>query len=349
MSPKLRPALPGLRTGTVTENVTRRTTKGLSPSLGQRLSRTLANSPSTDDDHWDHEEDVVDPDPWDELPEELEPSDLDEPADGFDIDSRAGRRRLMPSITFASFTGWADRPDPLAAYHVGRASSRSPSVPGVTFRIAGVPSGGPDYDELAVAEVEANLAAIAAALTARQFAAVTAGTSSQAFDALVPMTQRMLAEAAGLNEPAVSRRRLSIIECPWGQAQLQFFCWKRKSDMGLHPSEARRLVEILIAQPRLAAAAAGRLVAEEFLADESVIAKRADALRKQVPVVRSVLLEQLGRFNTMAAALPLVDLEELTQQMDKELRSHDDLELRRRGMGLVRLALAGAFAGLETE
>lgn len=349
MKPRLRPARPGTGTRTPTETVTRGIARGVSPSRAQRLGRALASGLSTSDDHWDLEEDVVDPDPWEDLPEELEPSDPDEPADGFPIDGRTGRHRPMPSITFAAFAGWANRPDPLLARHIRRPSSGMPTAPGLVVRIAGVPGGGPDHDEVAVAEVEANLAAIANALAARQFAAVTAGTSSEAFDALIPMTQRSLAEAAGLNEAAVSRRRRSIVECPWGQAPLQFFCWKRKSDMGLHALEARRLVEIIIAQPRLAAAVTGRLVAEEFLTDESVVAKRADALRKQVRVVRSVLLPQLGRFNTMAAALPLVDLDELTRQMDEELRRHQHPELRERGMGLVRLALAGTFVGLEPE
>jgi hypothetical protein len=208
---------------------------------------------------------------------------------------------------------------------------------GMQIRIVTTPGGGPDRDEVASGEAEAELAAIATALAEHQPTAILASSRLSAYDELQPMTERALADAAGCDVAALSRRRRSIIECPWGLVPLEYFWWKGHD--GLRVAEARRLVALLVDQPRIAdLAAAAEVVAAERLADPQERRRRTDTVRKQVPVVRAIL-PHLDLLNSSSAVFPFIDEEELEQQLG--------LTPKVRGKGLVRLALIGCFVGRD--
>jgi len=143
----------------------------------------------------------------------------------------------------------------------------------------------------------------------------------------------------------LSRRRREIIEAPWGLAPLEFFWWKR--DQGLDLLEARLLLQTLRSSPQIEARSAARQVAE-VVAVPSEVANRIDAIRKQVPVMRSLLL-LLPTLNLLAAALPHVDLNDQDVLVEQTVLSATGRALDNRGRGLVRLALTGVFVDLEKE
>jgi hypothetical protein len=203
------------------------------------------------------------------------------------------------------------------------------------IRIVTIPGGGPDRDEVAANEVQSELAAIAKALAEHQSAAILASSRLDAYDELQPMTERALADAASCDVAALSRRRRSLIDCPWGLVPLEYFWWKGHD--GLRVAEARRLVSLLLKQPGITdLAAAAQVVAANRFADPEKARRRTDTIRKQVPVVRAIL-PHLDLLNSWSAAFPFVDEEELEQQLG--------LTPSVRGRGLVRLALVGCFAG----
>lgn len=342
MSPGRRNIRPGTGTGNAIETVKAvgpETRKG--PSRTVRLARALASGLLNQDDGRDREDDDYEPDPWDELPEELDPDDTDALTDDDYVDDvddkplvpRSARSR--PIITFSRFSGWSQRPGALTAHALGRPTRSAPRAPGMQVRTAATPGGGPDRDEVAASEAEAELEAIAQALADHQPSAILASNRLGAYDELQPMTERALAEAAGCDVAALSRRRRSLIACPWGVVPLEYFWWKRHD--GLRVAEARRLVSILQDQPRTAnLAAAAQVVAADRLADPEERRRRTDTIRKQVPVVRAIL-PHLDLLNGWSAAFPFTDEEELEKQLG--------LTPGVRGKGLVRLALIGCFAG----
>ena len=339
MSPVRRSLRSGLGTSNTNETlktVGHETRRG--PSRTVRLARTLASGLPVQGDSWDSEDDYNEPDPWDEPPEELDPDDTDALTDDDPGDEKpltAWSRRPSAIITFSEFSGWGQRPDPLTSRVVRRPTRSAPTARGMQIRIVTIPGGGPDRDEVAANEVQSELAAIAKALAEHQSAAILASSRLDAYDELQPMTERALADAASCDVAALSRRRRSLIDCPWGLVPLEYFWWKGHD--GLRVAEARRLVSLLLKQPGITdLAAAAQVVAANRFADPEKARRRTDTIRKQVPVVRAIL-PHLDLLNSWSAAFPFVDEEELEQQLG--------LTPSVRGRGLVRLALVGCFAG----
>lgn len=317
------------------------------PSREQRLHRSVAVALPSVDDLIERDDDEADIDPYLDIPEELEPDDPDEPTSSFPVAERDGRRRPTPSISFSDFTGWAGRPDPGAGSHGRVSAAPTSSVPGLRIRVTHNTTTGQDRDDVAAVDADDDLDAIAAAVGGIQYAAVVANGQAEAYDALVPMTQKTLAETAGLDEPSVSRRRRAVVQCPWGLVPLEFFCWK-KSTTALRAADARALAGILLAEPAITDLASARRVAETIGHTAEEVRRLADALRHQVRVLR-VLLHQLPLVNGMASALAMIDIEELEATLNDSVEAALGAALTARGKGLVRLGLAGAFAGLEVQ
>ena len=84
------------------------------------------------------------------------------------------------------------------------------------------------------------------------------------------------------------------------------------------------------------------------MASQSEAARRADAIRKQVPVMRS-LLPVLPTLDLLGRSLADIDLEELDRIVDDLVLRECGRHLEKRGRGLVRMGLVGAFAGMEHE
>lgn len=321
--------------------------RGRTPSREQRLHRSVAVAPPSADDLVERDDDEAELDPYPDIPEELEPDDPDEPVQDSALSDGMGRRRPVPMISFSEFTGWDTGSHRDLGRDQGVTASPTSSVPGLRVRVAHTAAVGADRDVLAAADADDDLDAIAAAIGETQYAAVTARGSAEAFDALVPMTQKKLAEVAGLDESAVSRRRRTVIECPWGVVPLEFFCWK-KSATAWRAADARALAEILLAEPAISDLAAARRVAASLGNTPEAVRRLADALRQQVRVLR-VLIHQLPLVNGTASALTTIDLDELEATLNASVEAALGSPLTDRGKGLVRLGLAGAFKGLGSR
>jgi hypothetical protein len=315
-------------------------TKGVAPTLGQRLQRTIAAAIPPPDERADLEDDEFDDDPFPDVPEELEPVDEEEPRlEPTERTDPTGRGLSPPAISFSEFAGWSTRSTSPGGSHLG---ARHPSGLRIRLRRSGASS--PDRDEVAAADAEEDLAAIAHAIGGYQYAAIVARDQAGAFSALRPMTQRALARRAALGESAISRRRRIIVECPWGLTPLEFFFWKKGSTVFDVP-DIRALARVLLEEPDVSDSAASRRVAELARGIPKDATRLADALRHQVPVLR-VLLAQLTQVNAMASSLPFVDLDELEATLGSAVESTHGGHLAARGKTLVRLGLAGAFVGL---
>jgi hypothetical protein len=302
------------------------TNTNVAPSRSLLLDRTLALLTEHEPARPDGDSDV---DPWHDVPEELEPLDEDAvEGDDFVLDRR---RSLRAAITFSAAPSWPLRPDVVP--------SRPHDCGGdlrVTVRSTPQRS---DDDPFTADLVRDELRRIGAALDQLQARTLRAASRAEAFVLLEPVSQKRLADASGISPTVMSRRRREIIEAPWGLVPLEFFWWKRAN--GLDLVEARLLAELLDADPDIEARAVARRTAEAVAAP-SMVAKRAEAIRKQVPVMRS-LLPLLPTLNLLSRALTEVDLEHLEFVVKEAVRSESGHELDDRGRGLVRLALAGAF------
>lgn len=312
------------RTGTSTT-----TAKRVSPSRLLRLNRTLAvlaeQVPILNQDQ--------DDDPWPDVPEELEPID-DDALDEEDL-RPARERRRQPAIVFSRVTTWAPPADavpaePYVVHSDLRVRVRRPDMRS---------NDEPWTDDLDGGELQR----VASALDHLQGRALRAASRAEAFVCLETMSQKRLAEEAEISTSFLARRRREIVEAPWGLAPLEFFWWKRAQ--GLNLVEARLLAQVLKSSPDLEARTAARRVAEVVAAPHEV-ASRTDAIRKQVPVMRS-LLPLLPTLNLLSGALTDVDFEELDDFVDEAVQTESGSTLDRRGRGLLRLVLAGALTDEE--
>lgn len=274
-------------------------------------------------------------DPWPDVPEELEP--VDEDALDEDEFLYIGGRYRNPMITYSRASAWAPPP--------GAVPTDSFAVVGDLRMTVRRPMIGRNDDPWAGELVGVELQRIAAALDHLQGKALRATTRPEAFVRLEPMSQKRLAEEASISTSVLARRRREIIEAPWGLAPLEFFWWKRSN--GLDLVEARLLVKVLRSEPELEARAVARRVAE-VVAAPSETSNRIEAIRKQVPVMRS-LLPLLPTLNLLAGALIDVDFDDLDRLIEEAVRNESGNALDKRGRGLVRLALAGAFVAVEEE
>ena len=132
---------------------------------------------------------------------------------------------------------------------------------------------------------------------------------------------------------------------PVGPGALAFFCWK-KPGTTLSTTEVRALAEILLAEPSTTNLAAARAVANTVRYTQEDVKLFADALRQQIPVLR-VLLTHLPLVNAMAAALVIVDIDELEARLNEAVMTTLTKAFTKRGKVLLQLGLAGAFSGLE--
>jgi len=307
------------------------TRTGRSVSLNLRLSRALAVLAER---VCVGDRDLSD-DPWLDVPEELEP--VDDDALDEDVSLYENERHRRPAIIYSRATPWTFPADAVPADPYAVESDLRVTV----HR----PMTGRTDDPWAGEIVGEELQRIAVALDRRQGRALRATSRPEAFVGLEPMSQKQLAEEARISTSVLSRRRREIIEAPWGLAPLEFFWWKR--DQGLDLLEARLLLQTLRSSPQIEARSAARQVAE-VVAVPSEVANRIDAIRKQVPVMRSLLL-LLPTLNLLAAALPHVDLNDLDVLVEQTVLSATGRALDNRGRGLVRLALTGVFVDLEKE
>ncbi len=324
MSQLGRTASTAIYTGTQTT-----TGKRVSPSRLLRLNRTLAvlaeQMPILVESGND--------DPWADVPEELEPFD-DDALDEQELRT-VGERRPRPAIVFSRAPAWAPPTDATPA-------ERHAVHGDLRVRVLR-PDPGPNR-ELWTDDLDGGeLARVAWAIDHLQGKALRSSTRAQAFVDLEPMSQKRLAEEAGLSTSFLARRRREIIEAPWGLAPLEFFWWKRSQ--GLTLVEARLLASVLESSPELEARAAAKQVAEELAAPQDVVS-RTDAIRKQVPVMRSII-PLLPTLNLLSGALTDIDFEDLDEFVDEAVRTESGSSLDKRGRGLLRLVLAGAFADEE--
>lgn len=250
-----------------------------------------------------------DDDPWPDVPEELEPFD----DDGLDDPDwwPDGDEPLRPWITFSG--SW------------------------VTIAPLRAVSDTPD----AVWHARDDARRVAEALQWVQGAALAAQSLPEALERRVPMTQKELAEAAAADAPMLSRRRRELIETRWGVVPLEFFWWAPPH--GLSVAEARCLLRSLIDEP----AATDNAVATRAATSLGAPA-RTDAMRKQVPILRA-LLPLLGTLNSLSRRLVHHDFEDLVQLAREPVEAAVGAPLEKRGMGLVRHALSGAFVDMEAR
>jgi hypothetical protein len=317
---------------TTTAGTTVQRGSGVVPSRLLRLNRALAalteQAPLRSDRH-------TEDDPWPEVPEELEPVDED-PVQEDDL-VYIGERRRRPVITFSRVSFWAPPDDAVPA---------DPYAVDAGLRITIYrPAIGWSDDPWTSEIVGDELQRIAAALDHLQARALRAQSREEAYVRLERITQKTLAAEAEVDESTVSRRRREIIEAPWGLAPLEFFWWKR--DRGIDLIEAQLLVQLLRSDPGLEDRGLARRVAEKVASPTETV-HRTDAIRKQVPVMRS-LLPLLPTLNLLSEALAEFDLEELDSIVSEVVRNESGNALDKRGRGLVRLALAGAFTRLEEQ
>jgi hypothetical protein len=320
-SPSTRAVEPTLYSGTKTTTTTGRR---VSSTRMLRLSRAL----SVLAEHEALRDRDQDSDPWPDIPEELDPVDHEatDDADFF----YAAKRRRRPAIAYSRASLWpapanASPADPFAIEGDLRVTIHRP--------LAG------DSDSSASDLVADELQRIAAALDQLQSRALRASSRPEAFECLEPMSEKTLAQRAAVSPSVLARRRREIVEAPWGLAPLEFYWWKR--ERGLDLIEGRQLARVLWSEPDLGDRAVARRVAEQTAAPAEV-AHRIDAIRKQVPIMRS-LLPLLPTLSLLSRALTEVDLEELDDLIGEALNSESGHTLDKRGRGLVRLGLVGAF------
>lgn len=303
--------------------------------------------PDSDDDNGDEPEEEDDfGDLWDGNPDDdaaRDPDDigdLDDPDD--DAPAIAARR---PAIVFTFAT--TPRAPALRTARIVRAGWPA----GPRARVAAAPLGrlrallGDDASEIVDRRRR-----LADALLATQPDALMAPSRLAAFDALVPLTQQQLADAAfadiaGLKEQSraseLSRERNLLVGCPWGIAPLHFFCWKghriHEGDRIRLLNELRPLVVEVRADPTRTYSAIGRATAQRVLEhsspDERQLFLLADKLRHWVPPVRN-LLESSELVEAVASRFP--DITPVQARQVLGLTGE-------RGEALAVLVLAGAF------
>jgi hypothetical protein len=301
------------------------------PSLDQHLSRVLAALSPTPGDYEDDDPDEQETDEYEDAPEELEPVDEDEP-EGEDHWG-APNRGLFPSIRFVPRT----RPRLRGSYADLDEEEHSQSL---AIIVASDPSEASGSELVGRLQGEQTLRAIGTALARLQRSAITARDMPSAYDALEPMTQRQLGKASGVTETVLSRRRNMLVEAPWGIVPLSFYCWK-KAGGALSSGEATMLAQLVVAQPDASDLLIAREVAAAVCSPDDVAA-RADALRKHVPAMR-VLVAFIPRLNTASHALALADIDELEANINEDITAAIGADLKKRGKGLVRYGLVGAY------
>ncbi|WP_460359123.1 hypothetical protein [Mycobacterium sp. ZZG] len=308
--------------------------RGTKPSLGHLLSRaavTLAEQVPSRDAHDSYDE------PWPDVPEELEPVD-DDAVDDEDFDV-GGTYTQRPMIVYSRAAPW-----------VPPASARSAESDGIDgdlrFTVRSPQDGLRNHDPATVAIIVDEIHRIAAALERLQPRALAARTRIEAVRKMMPMQQKELAAEFGdpkTTSPLLSRRRREIIQAPWGLVPLEYFWWFK--DDGLSVVEARDLITELRTDADRPALAIARVVAERHSLP-GVVATRADAIRHQVPQMRA-LLPFVPMLNILSQKVIQAERENLEKMVDEEVLQQTGLKLNKRGAGLVRLGLAGAFEELD--
>lgn len=303
--------------------VTQRTTRA--QVLGRTAAALTEHAPSrTDSSAGD--------DPWDDVPEELEPIDEDA-LEAEDFVYTEQQRRGRPAIAFHHAPRWtapshASAADPGALAGDLRITVRDPVALS------------PDDDVATLELVRDELMRIGVALERLQGRALLADSRPDAVLRLTAMTQKKLAEEAAVSTSVLSRRRREIVEAPWGLVPLEFFWWLGQP--GLDADEAQALIRELRSNPTAKALAIAQRVAQRCTAPARS-ELRADAIRRQVPVMRALLplMPTLVALSDSLTRVPLSDLEETVEQA---VFDRTGQRLSKRGRGLVRLALAGAFS-----